>query len=76
MSLPYNEAALEIFRDVVQGPENTGMPEILAILKKHFDPAIQQMKPRCVRQVLADLEDDDEDEHPAEDCRGMVLPAI
>lgn len=76
VSLHYNEAALEIFRDVVQGPETSGMPEIVDILKRHFEPAVAAMKPRSVRQVLAELDDDDEDDRPPTDARGDVIRAV
>lgn len=56
MTTPHQDAAAEIFREVVEGPESSGVPEILAILQKHFPPP-----GRPLREILAEQDPEDEE---------------
>lgn len=70
---PYQAAAEEIFRDVVTGPESSGVPEILAILKRHFDPVISAGKPVSLADRIAEMVPEDEDGDEQAPHRSKVI---
>lgn len=75
MPTPHEIAAMEIFRQVVNGPETSGVPEIEAILRRHFPERLTRA------EVLARMgneaeEDDDEDEEPHPSARGRVIAPL
>ncbi len=72
MKPPYQAAADEIFREVVNGPETSGPREIVAILEKHF---AHHFKPpgRSLSEMIAETDDDDDDSEP---LRSRVISAL